>query len=154
MGSTKSVMRRAMAGGTWRAPDMRELRAHGYETGAQPVYGSFGLHGFVVGEPSVLWNDGSKTTAREIADPAGGWEPIGDDAPPVEPPPVGTKRWIEALALECTGVRATARNAGPGILIELAGEPRRDSVGALVWRVAEWCKVAFEVRWTETRETL
>jgi hypothetical protein len=153
MRSVEDVTQRALAGGRWCAPDLRELRARGYDTGAEPVYCWFGLCCFMAGEPYVIWDDHSTTSVSEIADPAGGWEPIGDDVTPVDPPPVGTKRWLEALAASCTGVAATARNLCPGtVLVELAGEPRPDSVGAFVLQATQWCKVAIEIRWTEKRD--
>jgi hypothetical protein len=105
----------------------------------------------MAGEPYVLWDDHSTTRVGEIADPAGGWEPIGDDVTPVDTPPVGTKRWLEALAESCTWTKATARNARPGVvLIELAGEPRLGGVSYLMCAVLERCRVELEVTWTKT----
>jgi hypothetical protein len=143
------VMRRAAAAGRWRAPDLSERRA-------VPVLWTggtrgFGLDGRVVGDPPVIWYDGGTTRASELADPDGGWEPIGDDVTPVEPAPIGTKRWFEALALRHTGVEATARHARPGVvLIELAGEPRLGGVDMLIGEATLGRRVAVEVTWTKT----
>jgi hypothetical protein len=151
MGAMEDVMRRALAGGRWRAQDMRELRARGYDTGAEPVYFASGARRVMGGEPQVVWDDGSKTPVHEIADPAGGWEPIGDDVTPVEPPPPGTKRWLEALAQRRTGMAATARHARPGVaLIELAGEPMAGGVSMLLIEAALDRRVSIEVTWTKT----
>lgn len=149
--AASDVLRRALAGGRWRAPDLSERQARGCDTGAEPVYFASGAMHVMAGEPSVIWCDGSKTPAHEVAHPAGGWEPIGDDVVPVEPPPPGTKRWLEALAQRHTGVAAMARNARPGVvLIELAGEPSVYDVDMFLSAATLSTRASIEVTWTKT----
>jgi hypothetical protein len=142
------VMRRAALGGAWRSPDLREMVARAAEQGRDERGMSF---------QRVAWQDGSATLAVEIAGTVSRWEPIGEDVePPLSSPRAGWKRWWEEMARLHCGVNATARHHAPGaILIELACEPRRDSVGAFLEATGAFGHgVAVTVEWKETREVL
>ncbi|XXX79150.1 hypothetical protein WMF30_10290 [Sorangium sp. So ce134] len=74
-----AVMRRAAAGLRWRSPDGEKKKAVAVENGGTRVLGPRGhLVGIAPGPDGhfTRWSDGTRTPAREVADPRIGWKAI------------------------------------------------------------------------------